>query len=286
LIWEKLIMITHHTITGGGGVHLHVVETGNLRGRPLLFIHGFSQCWLAWSRQLNSDLAERHRLVAMDMRGHGLSDKPRDGYAESRMWADDVDAVGRGLNLDRPVLCGWSYGSLVILDYIRHYGEDAISGLTLVDAVTKLGSAEAVSVLTPEFLNLIPGFFATDVEESTRALRSLLRMCLTEEPTEEELYLMLGYNTSVPPHVRQALFSRSLDNDDLLPRLRKPVLIMHGADDAIVTPKAVDQHRKGMSHAEVAIIPDAGHAPFFSNAAAFNNRLLAFCERLKLQTVS
>jgi len=278
-------MIKHHTIAGGAGTHLHVVESGNPRGRSLLLIHGFSQCWLAWTRQLNSDLAERHRLVAMDMRGHGLSDKPRDGYADSRMWADDVDAVVRGLSLDHPVLCGWSYGSLVILDYIRHYGEGAAGGLILVDAVTKLGSAEAVSVLTPEFLNLVPAFFNNDVEESTRALRSLLRMCLTQEPTEEELYLMLGYNASVPPYVRQALFSRSLDNDDLLPRLRKPVLIVHGARDAVVKPAAVDQHRKGMPHAEVAIVPDAGHAPFFSNAGVFNDHLRMFCERLNLQLI-
>ncbi len=67
-----------HKITGGGGIPLHLVETGNSRGRPIIFIHGFSQCWLAWSRQMNSDLADDYRLVAMDMRGHGLSDKPRE----------------------------------------------------------------------------------------------------------------------------------------------------------------------------------------------------------------
>jgi pimeloyl-ACP methyl ester carboxylesterase len=277
-------MMKHHKITGGGGIDLHVVETGNPRGRSLLFIHGFSQCWLAWSRQLNSDLAERHRLVALDMRGHGQSDKPRDGYADSKMWADDVAAVIRVLSLDGPVLCGWSYGSLVILDYIRYYGEEAVGGLTLVDAVTKLGSAEAVSVLTPEFLDLVPGFFATDAEESTRALRLLLRMCLTQEPTEEELYFMLGYNVSVPPYVRQALFSRSLDNDDLLPQLRKPVLIVHGARDAVVKPMVVDQHKKGMPHADVMIMPNLGHAPFFSDAGAFNDQLRVFCERLDLKT--
>ena len=70
-----------HRITGGGGTELHVVETGNSSGRPILFIHGFSQCWLNWSRQLSSDLAEDYRLVAVDMRGHGLSDRPREGYA-------------------------------------------------------------------------------------------------------------------------------------------------------------------------------------------------------------
>jgi non-heme chloroperoxidase len=47
----------HHTIEGGGGLHLHVVETGQTRGRPILFIHGFSQSWLCWKHQLESDLA-------------------------------------------------------------------------------------------------------------------------------------------------------------------------------------------------------------------------------------
>ena len=40
------------------------------------------------------------------------------------LWAQDLDAVMRELHLERPVLCGWSYGSLVILDYIRQYGEE------------------------------------------------------------------------------------------------------------------------------------------------------------------
>ena len=278
--------MTHHTIRGGGGVRLHLVETGNPSGRPILFIHGFSQCWLAWSRQLNSDLADRYRLVAMDMRGHGLSEKPRDGYADSRLWADDVNAVIQALKLDRPVLCGWSYGPLVILDYVRHYGEEAIGGISFVGGVTKLGSDAAISVLTPEFLSLVPGFFAADVEESAQSLRSLLRMCLAQEPSPEDLYLMLGYNLSVPPYVRQALFSRSFDNDDLLPRLRKPVLIVHGAQDAVVKPAVVDQHKACLPHAQVEMMPNAGHAPFWDDAAAFNGHLRTFCERAELQAVS
>jgi non-heme chloroperoxidase len=113
-------MMKSHMIVGGGGVRLHAVETGDLSGRPIVFIHGVSQCWLAWSRQLSSDLANTFRLVAVDIRGHGLSDKPHEGYADSRLWADDVRAVIRALDLDHPVLCGWSYGPLVSLDYLRH----------------------------------------------------------------------------------------------------------------------------------------------------------------------
>jgi hypothetical protein len=82
-----------------------------------------------------------------------------------------------------------------------------------------------MSVLTPELLSLVPGLFATEVEESVRSLTSLLRLFFVQEPSPEDRYRMLGYNLSVPPYVLQALFSRSFDNDDLLPRIRKHVLI-------------------------------------------------------------
>ena len=273
-------MMKSHKITGGGDVQLHLVETGNPKGRPIIFIHGFSQCSLAWSRQFNSDLAETYRLIAMDMRGHGLSDKPREGYTDSKLWADDVNAVIHALNLDHPILCGWSYGPLLILDYIRHYGEDAISGINLVGAVTKLGTEQAMSVLTPEFLALVPGFFAADGEESVRSLKSLVRMCFAQEPPAEDLYRMLGYNVSVPAYVRQGLFSRSFDNDDLLRKIRTPALITHGADDAVVRSAAADQHKAGIAHAQIEMMRNAGHACFWDDAATFNRRLRAFAESL------
>jgi non-heme chloroperoxidase len=269
-----------HKITGGGGVQLYLTETGNPNGRPIVFIHGFSQCGLAWGRQMNSDLANDYRLVAMDMRGHGRSDKPREGYDDSKLWADDVNATIQALKLDHPILSGWSYGPLVILDYIRHYGEDSISGINFVGGVTKLGSDDALAALTPEFLGLVPGFFSTDAEESGRSLESLLRMCFSQQPSDEDLYLMLGYNASVPPYVRQGLFSRSFDNDDLLPKIRKPALITHGADDAVVKPDTVKQRMAGLAHAKIQMMPNAGHAPFWDDATTFNQSLRTLSEGL------
>jgi pimeloyl-ACP methyl ester carboxylesterase len=266
-----------HAVAGGGGVRLHVIEAGNPRGRPVLFIHGMSQCSLAWSRQLDSELARDHRLVAMDLRGHGLSDKPRDAYGDSRLWADDVRAVIDTLNLDRPVLGGWSYGSLVFLDYIRHYGEDQIGGVHFVGGVTKLGSDAAMSVIKPAFLNFVPGLVATDVEESVRTLESFLQTCFSQALSASDLYLMLGYNASVPPHVRQAMLSRVIDNDDLLPRIRKPALITQSLTDAFLRPEIADQHKAGIAHAEIHE-PNTGHAPFWEDSSAFNQRLRGFVE--------
>ena len=216
----------------------------------------------------------------MDLRGHGLSDKPRDAYGDSKMWADDVNAAIRTLGLDHPILSGWSYGPLVILDYIRHYGESSIGGMQFVGGITKLGSEEATSVLDPEFLALVPGFFATEAAESVASLEALVRRCFLRELSPTDLYMMLGWNVSVPPHVRQALFSRAFDNDDLLPRIRKPVLITQGAADAVVKRAAVDQHKKGLPHAQVDIVANAGHGPFWDDAPSFNQRLRAFARSL------
>ena len=269
-----------HRVTGGAGAQIHVIETGKQQGQPILFLHGVSQSSLTWNLQMNSSLADWHRLVAIDLRGHGLSDKPHDAYTDSALWAEDVNAVIRSLNLDHPVLSGWSYGSLVILDYIRYYGEDKIAGVQFIGGVTKLGSPEAIAVLTPEFLQVVPQFLSTDAETVTRGLEGLLRLCFTREPSLSEFYLMLGYNLSVPPYVRQGMFSRSVDNDDLLPKIRKPVLITHGAADAVVKPAIVEQHKATVGHAEIQLLPNLGHGVFRDDADGFNERLHAFCESL------
>lgn len=269
-------MMKSSMVMGGAGVRLHLTETGNPSGPPLLFIHGFSQCSLAWRRQMQSDLADTFRLVALDLRGHGLSDKPRDGYADSRLWADDINAVIRTLGLERPILCGWSYGPLVILDYLRHYGEAQIRGINIVGGITKLGSEGALAALDPRFLNLVPGFFSTDAEECVRALDALLSACFGDDLSASERWMMLGYNVSVPPFVRQALFSRVFDNDDLLSKLRSPVLITHGARDAVVKPAVIEQQMAGIGRARVHVIPDADHACFWREPQTYNTLLRRF----------
>jgi pimeloyl-ACP methyl ester carboxylesterase len=106
----------------------------------------------------------------------------------------------------------------------------------------------------------------------------LLRLCFGEHLSASDFYFMLGYNVSVPPHVRQALLSRAIDNDDLLPTIRKPVLITHGENDGNLKREIVDQHKAGLPHAQVDIVRDVGHTPFWEECSAFNQRLRAFVE--------
>ena len=80
---------------------------------------------MCWRHQVDSALAEEFRVVALDLRGHGMSDRPLDAdqYQDARLWAADIAAVIDQLNLERPTLVGWSYGGFVICDYLRAYGE-------------------------------------------------------------------------------------------------------------------------------------------------------------------
>ncbi|MCD6185380.1 MAG: alpha/beta hydrolase [Deltaproteobacteria bacterium] len=264
-----------YKVTGGKGIQLHVEETGNPKGKPVLFIHGYAQSRLCWKKQMNSKLGEDFRLVALDIRGHGLSEKPKAAYTDSKLWADDINAVINTLELEQPVLAGWSYGGAIICDYLRFYGENKISGINFVGAVSKLGKP-VMEFMGESFLALIPGFCSNDVEKSSLALQKLMELVVFKELPFDEMFFMLGYNLLVPPYVRQGLFSRNLDNDDILSRLRKPVLLTHGKEDLIVLPEMSKHHAEIISNTQLSIYPNTGHATFWENPERYNSELHAF----------
>lgn len=103
------------------GVTFEAYEWGSPNGRPIVFIHGIYQSALSWARQIGDPtLAAKYRLVAIDLRGHGASDKP-DGpefYRDGKRWADDITALLDTLHLSRPVMVPWSYGGRVLNDYL------------------------------------------------------------------------------------------------------------------------------------------------------------------------
>jgi non-heme chloroperoxidase len=264
-----------HTVKGGGGLKLHVLELGNPHGQAVLLLHGFSQCRLSWTRQFESDLIEDFRLVAMDYRGHGLSEKPVGAYGDSALWAEDVNAVITTLGLEHPVLVGHAYGGIVISDYLRFYGDEHLKGIVLNAVNTKVGTEAARSFVSEEFRALVPGLFSNNVDESMRALTELMRLC-HGETSAVDLYFFLGYNTIVPPYVREGLLSRKLDNDDVLGALRAPTLVIHGTCDPIVFPTLALHHASVIPDARLSLYEGVGHAPHWENAERFNRELREF----------
>jgi non-heme chloroperoxidase len=276
--------VQYHNIIGGAGVRLRAVEAGNPSGRAILFIHGWSQSHLSWSRQLNSRLCDTFRLVAVDLRGHGESDKPRDAYGDSALWADDVQAVIDALSLERPILSGWSYGGLIINDYIRHHGQERLGGINYVGAATDLGIETSYNFLGAAWDSLLPGqdgsvsgtVFSDDAAEAATAMRTFLRRCFPEPlPIDEEMP-MLGFNLVCPPRVRLELLSRTLQNDAVLEMIRVPVLISHGNADEVIDIQTARHIASRVRQANVSVYDGLGHAPFWEDADRFNRELAEF----------
>jgi pimeloyl-ACP methyl ester carboxylesterase len=256
-----LSALTATSIAGGGGLRLTVYEGGRAAGSPIVFIHGFTGSYLSWERQLFGPLAEEFRLVAYDLRGHGASDKPLDPskYTDGTLWADDLNAVIRAKQLDRPVLVGWSYGGFVISDYVRRYGDEAIGGVVFVGAITKNGTAEAAGYLTDEVLALFGDVLSTDVLKSIDGTSTLTGMFgdRLRGRLRERAY---GTAMMVPPAVRTAMFNRLLDNDDVLTRILAPTLVLHGDADRIVRVSAATHTAATVPGAKLLVYEGVGHA--------------------------
>jgi non-heme chloroperoxidase len=280
--------VRHHAVRGGGGTSLHVVESGNPAGRPVLFIHGWSQSHASWARQLTSPaLAEHLRCIALDLRGHGDSEKPPDAYADSRLWADDVRATLETLELNGAVLCGWSYGGYVINDYLRHHGEARLGGLHYVSAATDAGGRTGYRFMGDGWAGILPAAGSTEpsaysdgAEEAAVVMRTFVRRCFARPPGFPVEMTMLGISLSTPPRVRRELFARKLRNDDVLDAVTLPALVTHGELDAIVDVETGKHIAERIPGARLSLYAETGHMPFWEDAERFERELIEFASRL------
>jgi len=101
--------VSHHWVRARG-IEFHYAEAG--AGEDVvLCLHGWPQHWYEW-RHLMPALADRHRVLALDLRGYGWSEAPEDGYEKENM-ADDVLAVLDELGIERVKLVGHDWGGWI-----------------------------------------------------------------------------------------------------------------------------------------------------------------------------
>lgn len=270
--------MTHYEIEGGGGLPLHVCETGNRKGPPILFLHGLMQCGLCWSYQIGSGLADEFRMVCMDLRGHGMSGlaaRP-EAYQDSSLFADDVAAVIDALDLDKPVLVGASYAGLVINDYLAVYGDAALGGINYVASTVYFGTDKANGHLGSGLLDLVPGLLSRDLAENISATRRFVRLFYATQPSQQEYETVLAYNMLVPVDLRIALASRELDGDAVMSSITCPVLITQGTADEIVLPSMSEAIGARIPHAAMSLYEGVGHTTYGEAAERFNMELAAF----------
>ncbi|MER6124145.1 alpha/beta hydrolase [Streptomyces sp. NPDC001795] len=147
-----------------GDVELHIVQGG--AGRPLLLVGGWPQNWYVW-RHVMPRLAEHFRVVAVDPRGVGPSDKPRGGYDTGTV-AAELAALMRELGHDRFAMAGHDIGMWIGYALAADHGH-AVERLALLDAAVP-GLAPDVSVFGSEAQNDLLWHFSFNRKRSVNEL--------------------------------------------------------------------------------------------------------------------
>lgn len=273
-----------HAIDGHGGVTLAVAEYGRPDARPVVLIHGFSQAGLSWARQLSGPLAE-YRLIVPDMRGHGFSGKPpatAENYTRSEPYAGDIAAIVAALDLDRPVLAGWSMGGIWTCDYLRVHGDTSVSGYALIgsfSATGKYSPPEALAARNADPAVRATGILSCDLAENLDATEAFIAACFATPPAPSDKARILAFNMLCPPEARAVIRPREEDFRATLAALSVPALILHGARDRIVPRAYADQTAAALPDATCLVYDDSGHCPFWEEADRFNTDLAAFAAR-------
>jgi pimeloyl-ACP methyl ester carboxylesterase len=272
-------MQTSRRVTAPDGVSLAVRESGPTDARAFVLLHGIAQSGRSWDALLDGPLTARRRLVALDLRGHGDSDKPDDVGALSRAHlAGDLAAVIDQLGLRRPVIVAWSYGGVVVGEYLRRYGDAALGGVVWVAAAVKTGR-DTRGLYGPTMLDHARALLSDEPAVYTAGARAFARGCAAGPLDPVTLERIVAEMLRVPPHVRRAFLSGAEDYTDDVARTTVPMATVHGEADAVVTTamsERIEGAREGVGKQRLAGV---GHLPWIEAPGALEAALVALDAR-------
>ncbi|MFP4137624.1 MAG: alpha/beta fold hydrolase [Halomonas sp.] len=256
------------------GVAIAYQETGE--GRPIVLLHSFLGAGEVWQAQVPA-LAEQHRVINVELRGHGRSG-PIEGPFTLYDAVDDVIAVLDALGIPQAVWCGVSMGGMVALrGAIRH--PRRVAGLVLMD--TDAGAETAWHRVKYRAMGSVVSAFG---------FRPLLPLVARE---------MFGANTrrhnpglvdetraliarNHVPSARRCL-EALMRRDSVvkrLPEIQVPALVVVGEEDRMLPPPRSRRIREGLRDASLVMIPGAGHMAPLEQPARVNAAVLAFLATL------
>lgn len=251
------------------GVELAVRTAGPTTARPIVFIHGIAQSHRVWDRLFDSALADRYRMVAFDLRGHGDSQAPGADFTRARL-ADDLVAVIA--ELDHPVLVPWSFGGVVVGEYLRRFGDAALGGLVYVAASVRTGR-DAATLFGPGMMNHARPLLSEDPAIYAAAARAFIADASAAPLAKELADGAVAEMLRVPPAVRRPLLAGGEDYRAELSATRVPIATIHGELDQVVLPAMSELVATCRPDVRVFRLPGIGHLPWLEAPSDFDAAL-------------
>jgi haloacetate dehalogenase len=280
-------MDREHGMAAVNGIRVHYVREG--AGPPVVLLHGWPQTWFCW-RLLMPLLAERFTLIAPDLRGYGLSDKPAGGF-DKRTMAADVRALVHELGYERVALVGHDRGARVAHRYALDH-PDEVERLAVLDIIPTRAMFARIDEhlargfwhwlfhLQPDLPELLVG---GNIEVY---LRWFFERWTHNRPPVEAAVPEYVRAFSAPGALRagfhdyRATFPDDLDADDASAaagaKLGMPVLALWGATGLTGKLPVVDIWREYATDVDGEAIQECGHFLPEEQPAAVADRLLHF----------
>lgn len=264
------------------GMRLHYLEWGKPHFEPLLFLHGFMGHAHTWDNVVPG-FADRYRVLALDQRGHGESDWPKDAsYSISDHYVDLCGFV-EALELKDFNLVGHSMGGRNALFYTACGTAGGVKRLILVDA--RPGNNPEASKALKDFVLSLP--LCIHVVEEAAAVFKRLYPYLSEEFCRHVVrygFKEAGDGTLIPRHdIRMNRLSErsNFEAEELWPFLGNiacPTMVIRGENSPFLSRSEAERMSLCMPRAEFEEIPRSTHLPAQENPDVFTEVVLRFLD--------
>jgi len=223
------------------GVQLCYLDTG-AGDPPLLLVHGWCCDHTYWPGQIG-DFSADHRCVALDLRGHGGSDRPDQDYTIGG-FVGDVAWLIREVDLDRPVLIGHSMGGCIGLN-LAHSHPDLVRALVMVDSpVVPVGDA-----LRPLLDSILAGFKGPAFKETAATFVGSFLFNENSDPNLRDE--VVAGMSSAPQRLMHTAIESTLSEENLPPGpIPVPSLFIRAATHT-ASAEEISQRYGGLQVAEV-----------------------------------
>lgn len=209
-----------------GGLRLRLSDRGD-GDRAFVLVHGWKQSHRLWDLTI-ARLAERHRVVAFDLRGMGESDKPGSHYDFDEL-SGDLAAILSSLDLNDTTLVGWSMGCTVSLQHMQR-GGDRVGRLVLVNGPLRLTTApDFPYAMSEQTLNAYLDDVASHWPLRERAF--VAESLREAEPEHVEWLTRIALQTPLDVALRVVREQAKLDQRSVVGELDVPVLAVYGRHD-------------------------------------------------------